>query len=140
MILRKATDQQIVTAIATYHQIHGFAPTIRNLMDMTGIQSSGTMSGRLAKIRDKGLIDYVDYEPRTITVNNIEDPMNHRELSEAMMWAIKNRINFIYLDDMRMPDPDLTETWIPINQNDIDDLLICYRKEKSKEGKVTWDK
>lgn len=67
---RKATDEQIVNAIAEYHDKHGYAPTFKDVMSATGIKSSSTMHHHLNKIRDKGAIDYVDGEPRTLKVTS----------------------------------------------------------------------
>lgn len=64
----KVTDEELLNIIMDYITTHNYPPTIRELCELSGIMSSSTMHYRLLKMRDKGLIDFVDYEPRTISV------------------------------------------------------------------------
>lgn len=64
----KVTNEEMLTNIINYITTHNYPPTVRELMILTDIKSSATMHYRLLRLRDKGLIDFVDYEPRTISV------------------------------------------------------------------------
>ena len=64
----KVTNDELLNIIIGYITTHNYPPTTRELMQLTDIKSSSTMHYRLLKLRDTGLIDFVDYEPRTISV------------------------------------------------------------------------
>lgn len=63
-----ATDAQIVEAITRLWREMGYAPTVREMCDAVGIKSPGTMNYRLQRLRDKGLVTYIDRVPRTLRV------------------------------------------------------------------------
>ena len=62
----KATDENILMAIDSYTNEHGFSPSVRDLCRILGISSPGAMKYRLKKLRDGGMLDYKDKMPRTI--------------------------------------------------------------------------
>lgn len=68
MIQPKITNEELIAIITNYIQTHNYSPTVRDLMNLTDIQSSSTMHYRIKQLRDNGFIDYVDSEPRTIRV------------------------------------------------------------------------
>ena len=68
----KATDNQIRDFISGYWSEHGYAPSIREICRGLGYQSPSTMKVRLTRMREKGLVDYVDHTPRTLRVTKQE--------------------------------------------------------------------
>lgn len=64
----KATDEQIVEAIRKYWEDNGYSPTFEEIRESVGIQSQSTIFERLNKLKNKGLIDYISGQTRTITV------------------------------------------------------------------------
>lgn len=68
MIQPKITNEELLNVIIDYITTHNYSPTVRDLMNLTDIQSSSTMHYRIKQLRDNGFIDYVDNEPRTIRV------------------------------------------------------------------------
>lgn len=65
---RSYNARQIYDAIVSYIDDHDLPPTLRELMDMTGIKSLATARDWLHRLRDDGLIDFRDGQPRTIRV------------------------------------------------------------------------
>jgi len=68
LIQPKVTNDELLNIIIDYITAHNYPPTTRDLMELTDIKSTSTMHYRLLKLREKGSIDFVDYEPRTISV------------------------------------------------------------------------
>lgn len=64
----KVTNEELLNIIIDYIQENNYPPTTRDLMLLTDIKSTSTMHYRLLKLREKGLIDFEDCEPRTISV------------------------------------------------------------------------
>jgi len=65
-----------LAAIVAYQKQFGMAPTIREIMEMTGETSTSTVSRYLADLRESGLITYRDGAARSIVVaaNGAESP------------------------------------------------------------------
>ena len=64
----KVTNEELLNIIIDYIQENNYPPTTRDLMELTDIKSTSTMHYRLLELREKGLIDFVDCENRTISV------------------------------------------------------------------------
>lgn len=64
----KATDESILEFIREYTKRNGYSPSIREICKAVGIASPGSMKYRLEKLRDMGLVTFVDKAPRTIRV------------------------------------------------------------------------
>lgn len=64
----KVTNDELLNIIIDYITTHNYPPTTRDLIELTDIKSTATIHYRLLKLREKGLIDFADYEPRTISV------------------------------------------------------------------------
>lgn len=48
---------KILKAIAEYFEVHKYAPSVRELCDMTGLSSTSTVSMHLTKLQIEGLIE-----------------------------------------------------------------------------------
>ena len=59
---------KILQAIKQYTADHGYPPTTRELLEMTGLKSTQSIHRYLHQLRDDGLIDFVDGQGRTIVV------------------------------------------------------------------------
>lgn len=64
----KVANEELLNIIIDYIQENNYPPTTRELCSLSDIKSNATIHYRLLRMRDKGLIDFVDYEPRTISV------------------------------------------------------------------------
>lgn len=64
----KATDESILEFIRDYTERNGYSPSNREICKAVGITSPGSMKYRLEKLRDMGLVTFVDKAPRTIRV------------------------------------------------------------------------
>ena len=69
------SDQQLINGIRKYWKEYNYSPSSRNLMAMFNVKSTATINRRLHSLKAKGLIDFVNYEPRTITV--VADRLNY---------------------------------------------------------------
>ena len=69
------SEQKVIQAIRSYWIKHNYSPSSRDLMKLVGYKSSNTIHTKLHSLKDKGLINFVDYEPRTITV--VADRLNY---------------------------------------------------------------
>ena len=68
-----ATDAQIIAFIRKFCREKGYSPSIREVCENFGYSSPSTIKGRVDKLRDKGLITYIDRMPRTLRVVTRED-------------------------------------------------------------------
>ncbi len=64
------TEKQkfIYEAIKYYISKYGFSPTIRELCEIVGLKSTGTIHAYLKILKRKGYIDYIFNRNRTITI------------------------------------------------------------------------
>ncbi len=60
----------ILRAVEGYHQQFGYAPTIREIGDRTGISSTSHVCYHLKKLQELGLVDYTPGASRTIRIIN----------------------------------------------------------------------
>ena len=63
-------EQDTYDAIIKHIRNHGYPPSIRELCKLTDVKSTSTMYTRLEKLQEKGYIDIVKGERRTIVVKN----------------------------------------------------------------------
>lgn len=54
--------------IIRYSMEHGYPPTTREIGDGVGLQSTSSVNGYLKKMKQDGMIAFIDGAPRTITV------------------------------------------------------------------------
>lgn len=59
---------QIYNIIKKYIEEHNYAPTIREICDITGLKSTSTVAMYLKRLKDRGYIDYIKNKNRTITI------------------------------------------------------------------------
>jgi SOS-response transcriptional repressor LexA len=59
---------QIIDAIRTFHQVHGYAPNIREVMALTGYRSTSAVQYQLRYLRDQGRVQWNPKVTRSIHV------------------------------------------------------------------------
>lgn len=59
---------QILDHIVEYIQTYGYPPTTREIGEMVHLSSTSSVNSHLQRMRDEGMIDFLDGQPRTITV------------------------------------------------------------------------
>lgn len=62
------SQEKVFKALKEYIEEHHFAPTIRELANMVGKNSTGTIHASLTILKRKGYIDYQYNKNRTITI------------------------------------------------------------------------
>ena len=65
-----ATRKQILECIINFIDNNGYASTIRELCEMTGLKSTSTVHTHLVRLQNDGLITFEMDKPRTIRVVN----------------------------------------------------------------------
>lgn len=63
-----ATDEQIMAAIKDYTARNGYPPSMRELCEAVGIASAGSITYRLRKLRERGMVAFDDRKARTMRV------------------------------------------------------------------------
>lgn len=66
-------NEAIIGAIRRYIGENGYSPSVRELGAALGIKSPSAMKYRLDRLRDKGLVTFDKYKPRTIRVVDCND-------------------------------------------------------------------
>lgn len=61
-----ASNDQILAAVRSYTEEHGFCPSIRDLAREVGIKSPSAMKYRVDRLRENGYLSYDPKIPRTI--------------------------------------------------------------------------
>ena len=61
------TEQQIINFSAEYMVKNGYPPTVRDITAGLGYKSTSTVFEKLVKMRQDGIINYIDGSPRTLT-------------------------------------------------------------------------
>ena len=62
------TEQRIIDYAAEYMVKNGYPPTVRDITAGLGYKSTSTVFEKLVKMRQDGIINYIDGSPRTLTV------------------------------------------------------------------------
>ena len=66
-------DEEILEAIRRHIGENGYSPSVRELGAALGIKSPSAMKYRLDRLREKGLVTFDRYKPRTIRVVDSND-------------------------------------------------------------------
>lgn len=66
--MRAFTDKELLAAIRQRTREHGYPPSIRELADDLGVQSSETVHSALVRLRDQDQVSWVPNTPRTLQV------------------------------------------------------------------------
>lgn len=67
------SDEAILEAIRCHIGENGYSPSVRELGAALGIKSPSAMKYRLDRLREKGLVTFDRYKPRTIRVVDCND-------------------------------------------------------------------
>lgn len=59
---------KVFEAMQQFVAEHHYAPSTRDLSEMTGIRSTSTINRHMVKLREEGLIDYEPAKPRTLRI------------------------------------------------------------------------
>jgi len=62
------TQQKLLLAIEAHSRMHGYAPSIRDLQAACAISTTSVVTYHLARLRMRGLVDWIDGAARTIHV------------------------------------------------------------------------
>lgn len=81
--LLKRSQYKLIDAIRRYWQVRGYAPTYRELADMTKIRSTSHIKLLLDDLEDKGIINRLQGAARTITLAD----GSHKKLPDQMLGA-----------------------------------------------------
>lgn len=73
MVRKKVTDDELVDAIEVYWFEHGYAPSVRDLGNLTGLTSSSTVHFRLNRLCAEGRITWTRDRSRTIRLVKEEE-------------------------------------------------------------------
>ena len=65
---QKATDRDVLLAVAWLTERHGFPPTIREICAHVGLNSPATMHRKLRRLRRQGHLTWDEGHVRTIRV------------------------------------------------------------------------
>lgn len=60
--------EKMLSFIVNYIEENKYSPTVREICNGAGLKSNSSVAYHLIKLREEGKINYIDYEPRTITV------------------------------------------------------------------------
>lgn len=66
--MMKTTEPQIAAAIIELTDRCGYPPTLRELAAQVGLSGPSTIRARLRTMRKRGLVEFRDEMPRTLTV------------------------------------------------------------------------
>lgn len=61
-----AIGEAVLVALEEWQRTHPYAPSHRDLMAMTGVTTSSVIAYQARILRDRGLVNFVDGESRTI--------------------------------------------------------------------------
>ena len=70
--VNRGKSEQILEFIREFCAAHGFGPTIREIGDRVGLQSTSTVAGYISRLTRKGLITYVPGTPRSIQMAGVK--------------------------------------------------------------------
>lgn len=65
---RKHDPEYTLVQVARYIGEHGYNPSVRELCDLTGMQSTGGMHYQLRGLQERGLVDWAENKERTLHV------------------------------------------------------------------------
>ena len=70
---------RVLRAIAALSEERGFAPTLRELGELTGIRSTNGVTDHLKALRRKGCVNWVEMHARTLRVTDAGSELLARE-------------------------------------------------------------
>lgn len=70
----------VYKAIKKYIEEHKYAPSIREICDLTGKNSTGTIQVHLRNLKRMGYIDYIEGHSRTIRIIKDYEAYDEQEL------------------------------------------------------------
>ena len=73
------TGENILAAIQEYIEDHGFPPSVRDIQDMTGINSTSKVQRILNELADKGYIERTPETARSIVLKEPVIMPGHRK-------------------------------------------------------------
>ena len=76
--VNRGKSEQILEFIREFCAAHGFGPTIREIGDHVGLQSTSTVAGYINRLTRKGLITYVPGTPRSIQMVGVKTESTDR--------------------------------------------------------------
>lgn len=68
MVRRKITNDDVLDFIIDFQDEKGFAPTFREMARGLNVDSTSTVAGRIAALRDEGKVTYLPGHSRTLKV------------------------------------------------------------------------
>ncbi|CEG29780.1 LexA repressor [Bacillus sp. B-jedd] len=69
---RKLRENEIINYITNFRTETGYSPTIREIAKKTRLKSTSTVHKYLLRLEEKGIINWIDRNPRMIKVNIIK--------------------------------------------------------------------
>lgn len=60
------SERDILVSIAALSGLKGYPPTVRELAASVGLKSAGSIQTRLDSMRERGLVAFDTYSPRTL--------------------------------------------------------------------------
>ena len=67
----KFARPKVLAAVVAYCQVKPYCPTIRDIMEITGMGSSAQVRGTLVSLQNDGLVDMVPMQARTVHPTDI---------------------------------------------------------------------
>ena len=58
--------RRLLGEIQLWHDIYGYAPSVRELQEILGYASTSTVHGHLHQLRRRGTVDWVEGQNRTL--------------------------------------------------------------------------
>ena len=101
-------EQETYDAIIEHIRKYGYSPTIRKLCEMADVKSTSTMQCRVEKLQQKGYIELVRGEKRTIVVKSVSPKYpvlckdcryHHKTNTGVAVWCMCHRLNMKTDDD-----------------------------------------
>ena len=66
--MSKVDLRAVLQEIDRFHELNGYAPTVRDIQHGLGLSSTSITQNRFMKLRHMGYIDWVDGIARTLTI------------------------------------------------------------------------
>lgn len=60
--------KRVYAAIAAFWQVNGYGPSVRELVELCDLSSTSSVRFHMVRLRQDGLVDWVDRSPRTVRV------------------------------------------------------------------------
>ena len=100
------SELAVLTAIVCHIEAHGYAPSTRELCEMTGIKSTSTLHSAKMALKEKGIIECASGKNRAIKVKDGPKIVlcknckhRHKTNTGLAIWDICHRLNRRTEDD-----------------------------------------